>query len=103
MLAQLSKGSAAQNQRVSHILRREKGIWQRRFRDHHIRDKAEYQACIRYCWINPVKHGFLERAEDWPYSPISGANHSKAFAKPQGARQRTVGRGAVTFRVGMVR
>jgi REP element-mobilizing transposase RayT len=34
----------------------------------HIRDEADYQAHVRYCWINPVKHGLVERPEDWPYS-----------------------------------
>lgn len=54
-------------------LRHDKGevaIWQRRFWEHHIRDEAEYHACVRYCHINPVKHGFVERAMDWPYSSV---------------------------------
>ena len=46
------------------------GIWQKRFWEHHIRDQADYDAHIRYCWFNPVKHGFVERPEDWPYSSI---------------------------------
>lgn len=48
----------------------EAGIWQRRFWDHHIRDQADFDAHIRYCWINPVKHGLVTRAIDWPYSSI---------------------------------
>jgi len=52
------------------IARREVGIWQRRFWEHHIRDQADYAAHVRYCWINPVKHGFVERPEDWPYSSV---------------------------------
>ncbi|WP_050519150.1 REP-associated tyrosine transposase [Pseudorhodobacter antarcticus] len=44
------------------------GIWQRRFYEHHIRGEADFAACVRYCWINPVKHGFVERPEDWPFS-----------------------------------
>lgn len=50
--------------------KREAGIWQRRYWDHHIRDQADFDAHIRYCWGNPVKHGFVERAVDWPYSSI---------------------------------
>jgi len=46
------------------------GIWQRRFWEHHIRDAADYRAHLRYCWANPVRHGFVERAVDWPYSSI---------------------------------
>lgn len=50
--------------------KREQAIWQRRFWEHHIRDEADFAAHVRYCWINPVKHGFVERAVDWPYSSI---------------------------------
>ena len=46
------------------------GIWQRRFWEHHIRDEADYENHVRYCWFNPVKHGFVERPEDWPYSSV---------------------------------
>ena len=46
------------------------GIWQKRFWEHHIRDARDYDNHIRYCWTNPVKHGFVERPEDWPYSSV---------------------------------
>lgn len=54
--------------RPSHAARREHGLWQRRFWEHHIRDDADWANHIQYCWINPVKHGYVERPEDWPYS-----------------------------------
>lgn len=54
--------------RASHVLRREKGIWQRRFWEHHIRDPAEFAACLRYCWMNPVKHGLVDDPAQWPLS-----------------------------------
>lgn len=54
--------------RASHVARREHGIWQRRFWEHHIRDEADYAAHLAYCWNNPVKHGLVEHARDWPYS-----------------------------------
>lgn len=54
--------------RVSHVARREKGVWQRRFWEHHIRDDADYAAHVSYCWINPVKHGLVETPDAWPYS-----------------------------------
>lgn len=46
------------------------GIWQRRFWDHHIRNEYEFRAYVDYCHINPVKHGFVERPGDWPYSTV---------------------------------
>jgi len=55
---------------ASKLRKGDAGIWQRRFWEHHIRDEADYANHVRYCWINPVKHGFVERAADWPYSSI---------------------------------
>ena len=46
------------------------GIWQRRFWEHHIRNEDEFRAYVEYCHINPVKHGFVERPEGWPYSTV---------------------------------
>jgi putative transposase len=50
--------------------KREQAIWQRRFWEHHIRDEADYWAHVRYCWVNPVKHGFVAQPEDWPFSSV---------------------------------
>ena len=48
--------------------RGERGIWQRRFWEHLIRDERDFQAHMDYVHINPVKHGLVERVADWPYS-----------------------------------
>jgi len=48
--------------------KRETAVWQRRFWEHHIRSDAEFAACIRYCWINPVKHRLVDHPDAWPYS-----------------------------------
>ncbi len=50
--------------------KREVGVWQRRFYEHHIRNQRDFDNHIRYCWINPVKHGLCETPPDWPYSSI---------------------------------
>lgn len=63
---------AFMNGGVNPALRRkgEVGLWQPRFWEHHIRNEADYWSHVRYCWMNPVKHGFVERPEDWPYSSV---------------------------------
>ena len=66
--ARFSRAMPHVHRRKSHELRREHGIWQRRFWEHHIRDDTAFAACIRYCWTNPVKHGFVEHPKEWPYS-----------------------------------
>jgi putative transposase len=50
------------------IARGERGIWQRRYWEHAIRDDADYRAHLDYVHINPVKHGLVGRVRDWPYS-----------------------------------
>ena len=50
------------------IKRGERGIWQRRYWEHLIRDEADFQAHMDYVHINPVKHGLVERVADWPQS-----------------------------------
>ena len=50
------------------MARNERGIWQRRFWEHLIRDEADYARHVEYCYINPLKHGFVKRVRDWPHS-----------------------------------
>ena len=50
------------------VSRGERGIWQRRFWEHLIRDDADLQAHMDYVHYNPAKHGLVKRVADWPYS-----------------------------------
>ena len=50
------------------VKRRERGIWQRRYWEHLIRDEADYRAHLDYIHYNPVKHGWVKQVKDWPYS-----------------------------------
>jgi putative transposase len=49
-------------------LRSEAPIWQKRFWEHHIRGEEDFAAHVRYCWINPVKHGLVGHPGEWPWS-----------------------------------
>jgi len=49
-------------------MKREKGIWQRRYWEHAIRDEADLERHIDYIHFNPVKHGHVTRVVDWPHS-----------------------------------
>ena len=57
-------------ERISDIraARNERGIWQRRFWEHMIRDEADYARHVEYCYVNPLKHGLVTRVRDWPHS-----------------------------------
>ena len=53
---------------LSRSLRRESGLWQRRFWEHRIRDENDYERHMDYLHFNPVKHGLVSRVGDWPWS-----------------------------------
>lgn len=50
------------------VAKGERGIWQRRYWEHLIRDDRDLRNHIDYIHFNPVKHGRAERPGDWPHS-----------------------------------
>jgi len=50
--------------------RGERGVWQRRFWEHLIRDEEDFERHADYIHWNPVKHGLANRPADWPHSSI---------------------------------
>ena len=64
-----SAGMAANGDRsASKMAKREKGIWQRRFWEHQIRDDLDLERHVDYIHHNPVKHNHVKRVQDWPHS-----------------------------------
>ena len=48
--------------------RGEGSLWQRRFWEHLIRDETDFSRHLDYIHYNPVKHGYVSKVTDWPYS-----------------------------------
>src|SRR3954468_1745562 len=46
----------------------ELSLWQRRFWEHTIRDDGDFARHVDYIHFNPIKHGLVSRARDWPHS-----------------------------------
>jgi putative transposase len=61
--------------------RGERGIWQRRFWEHLIRDDADYARHVEYCYINPMKHRLVRRVTDWPHSSFHRDVRAGLFPK----------------------
>ena len=55
----------------SRAARNERSVWQRRYWEHVIRDEKDFQAHLDYIHLNPVRHGLVASARDWPYSTFS--------------------------------
>ncbi|MFA6162758.1 MAG: transposase [Methylobacter sp.] len=53
--------------------KREKGVWQRRFWEHCIRDENDWRQHVDYIHFNPVKHGYVSAPQDWLYSSFNQA------------------------------
>ena len=45
-------------------------VWQDRFWEHTIRDERDMQTHYDYIHYNPVKHGYIESADQWKWSSM---------------------------------
>jgi putative transposase len=75
-------------ERISEVrkARGERGIWQRRYWEHLIRDEADYQAHMDYVHINPVKHGLVKQVKDWPHSTFHHLVQQGIYPEDWGGR-----------------
>ena len=46
----------------------EQALWQHRYWEHALRDEADRDRHMDYIHFNPVKHGLVTSAKEWPYS-----------------------------------
>jgi putative transposase len=53
---------------ASRASKAERGIWQRRYWEHTLRNEEDFMRHADYIHYNPVKHGYVRRVGDWPYS-----------------------------------
>jgi putative transposase len=53
---------------ASKTKRQESTLWQRRYWEHEIRDEQNFNHHMDYIHYNPVKHGLVQSASEWPYS-----------------------------------
>jgi putative transposase len=64
----LEAGGREFPQSRSRLKKRERGLWQRRFWEHQIRDESDLARHVDYIHYNPVKHGRVTSVDDWPWS-----------------------------------
>ncbi len=78
----LAAGGREIPQSESRHRRRLRGIWQKRFWEHQIRDYDDLHNHVHYIHYNPVKHKLTEKVSDWPWSTFHQnrwRNHYKDF------------------------
>lgn len=85
--SQFSRHFSANEQRSSSkVKRREKGIWQRRYWEHQIRDDIDLQRHVDYIHYNPVKHGLVSNVKDWPHSTFHRYVKDDVYAESLGGK-----------------
>ena len=63
------EGGGREGERTASMRKRgERGIWQRRFWEHTVRDEDDLERCMNYVHWNPVKHGLVSRTADYEWS-----------------------------------
>ncbi|MEK6771870.1 MAG: transposase [Pseudomonadota bacterium] len=72
-------------------MRGERGIWQRRFWEHAIRDERDYQSHMDYLHYNPVKHGHAQRVADWHHSSFARCVEKGLYPRDWGGADRDNG------------
>lgn len=50
------------------LKRHERGVWQKRFWEHRIRNERDMMHHVNYIHYNPVKHGLVHCPHAWPHS-----------------------------------
>jgi len=63
----------------------ERGIWQRHYFEHLIRDDGDLALHRHFCIMAPVRSGLVKRASDWPHSSLHRDRARGAGAEPRAA------------------
>ncbi len=58
----------AQQVLVEDLVEAQRVSWQRRYWEHTITTELDYSRHIGYIHVNSLKHGYVTRVQDWPYS-----------------------------------
>jgi putative transposase len=66
--AYLAAGGVEATRSPSRVKHSERGVWQKRFWEHTIRDDDDFKRCLDYIHYNPVKHGYVSQAADYSWS-----------------------------------
>jgi putative transposase len=81
-----SRGLPDTDRRSESRLRRgERGIWQRRFWEHLVRDEQDFARHADYIHYNPVKHGWAVAPLEWPHSSFRRFVAKGTYAADWGA------------------
>jgi len=80
----LAEGGTELKQSSSRVKHRQRGIWQKRYWEHTVRDEDDLKRCVDYIHWNPRKHGLVERVCDWQWSSFQRMVESGEYEREWG-------------------
>lgn len=82
-----SRNMTVPEKKLSHskFKKREKGIWQRRYWEHTIRDEDDLYKHLDYIHYNPVKHALVTAVKNWEYNSFHKFVEQKKYDRNWGA------------------
>jgi len=86
--ARIEKG---ESRSASRIAKGERGIWQRRFWEHTVRNEADFARHVDYVHFNPVNHGLVSNVCDWPFSSFRRAVACGYYPTDWGSDEEVIG------------
>jgi len=77
----LASGGAEQPRSTSRLRQGARGVWQRRFWEHTVRDEEDLRRHLDYVHYNPVKHEYVVCPHAWPHSSFHRFVTEKRYEK----------------------
>ena len=71
--------------------RTDRSIWQSRYWEHTIRDEMDYRQHVEYIHYNPVKHEYVRRPAEWPYSSFLRYVKQNLYSEDWGSTEPLLG------------
>lgn len=82
--AWLAAGGEEQGRSESRLRERRRGVWQRKFWEHLIRDERDLGQHLDYIHFNPVKHGLAACPHAWPHSSFHAWVRARGYEENWG-------------------
>ena len=77
----LAAGGAEQPRSTGRVRKRRRGVWQRWFWEHAIRDDTDLHRHLDYIHYNPVKHGVAACPHAWPFSSFERFVRERSYVR----------------------
>ena len=89
-LFQSLAGNKKSVSKTIHPVTNERGenlVWQRRFWEHAIRDEEDWRKHLNYIHFNPVKHGYANSPNEWPWSSFDACVKKDGYERDWGRKE----------------